>query len=213
MVCPVLEMLIMKKCFYGHLKVVNLSLKGLKKLEIDNSEDVCSSGITDIWHVVDPLGYCKLKLHTPNLSTFVYKEGLTGISRFAMSKDSKYVKFLKGLSGARTLALMKIVFLLVSSHIHSSLSRLVLAFPSAGCGGGVSSLYFRWYGKRETTRDGHWKEVGDIMKEEPNSQQMAMEVAVGSPIAGDDAIFLQSKEDSPALDRVPPRTEGESETG
>ncbi|KAK9143312.1 hypothetical protein Syun_012712 [Stephania yunnanensis] len=61
--CPVLETLVMKQCHYSHLKVLNLSLNRLKELEIDNSAERFR---------VTGVGDCKLELHAPNLSIFVY---------------------------------------------------------------------------------------------------------------------------------------------
>ncbi|KAK9085746.1 hypothetical protein Sjap_026157 [Stephania japonica] len=108
--CPVLETLIMKQCYYNHLQVLNLSLNRLKELEIDNTADPLVSTIG--------IRYCKLELHTPNLSTFVFKGVLykeCSFGNLAALIDvqlffcqpfvEEHVKFLQGLKGARLIAL------------------------------------------------------------------------------------------------------------
>ncbi|KAK9085545.1 hypothetical protein Sjap_025956 [Stephania japonica] len=135
MICPVLETLILKDCYYMHLKVLGLSLGKLKKLEIENTGNNRSSCGRDKMAIPSNcLGVCKLELHTPNLTTFIYKGELfeyfsfgdlvalidvdVSLSIFFIScpkfsgqlsvfnkwEDSRY-KFLKGLNGARNLAL------------------------------------------------------------------------------------------------------------
>ncbi|KAK9145624.1 hypothetical protein Sjap_005527 [Stephania japonica] len=135
MLCPVLETLILKDCYSMHLKVLGLSLGKLKKLEIENTGNNRSSCGKDNMAIPNNrLGVCKLELHTPNLSTFIYKGELfeyfsfgglvalidvdVSLSIFFIScpkfsgqlsvfnkwEDTRY-KFLKGLNGARNLAL------------------------------------------------------------------------------------------------------------
>ncbi|KAK9085509.1 hypothetical protein Sjap_025920 [Stephania japonica] len=101
----------------------------------------------------DRLGDCVLELHTPNLSTFVYKgvmfkdcslgklgalidvdlelckfflKGLSCLERFAESKDSRYVKLLKGLNGARTLTLKLPVY----SKVPEILEELLASYAN-----------------------------------------------------------------------------------
>ncbi|KAK9092348.1 hypothetical protein Syun_027259 [Stephania yunnanensis] len=72
--CPVLETLILKNCYCKHLKVLNLSLNQLKRLEIDiRGNNSFQYGSEYVWFPFDGLGECKLQLNTPNVSTFVYK--------------------------------------------------------------------------------------------------------------------------------------------
>ncbi|KAK9085110.1 hypothetical protein Sjap_025521 [Stephania japonica] len=108
----------MNKCFYNHLKVVNLSLNRLKKLEIDNMGNYLLSPC-------DRLVDCKLELHTLNLLTFVYKGtmfknwsignlvGLIDVDLFVPPLvfshsewytrfEGHWVKLFKALNGART---------------------------------------------------------------------------------------------------------------
>ncbi|KAK9085523.1 hypothetical protein Sjap_025934 [Stephania japonica] len=71
--CPILETLILKNCYCKHLRILNLSLNQLKKLEIDNSgNNQRPYDEDDLQGPYDRLGDCKLVLRTPNVSTFVY---------------------------------------------------------------------------------------------------------------------------------------------
>ncbi|KAK9085520.1 hypothetical protein Sjap_025931 [Stephania japonica] len=152
MLCPVLETLILKDCYSMHLKVLGLSLGKLKKLEIENTGNNRSSCGKDNMAIPNNrLGVCKLELHTPNLSTFIYKGELfeyfsfgglvalidvdVSLSIFFIScpkfsgqlsvfnkwEDTRY-KFLKGLNGARNLALGT-VQLFDPSPLMANLSR------------------------------------------------------------------------------------------
>ncbi|KAK9085562.1 hypothetical protein Sjap_025973 [Stephania japonica] len=145
-------------CYSMHLKVLGLSLGKLKKLEIENTGNNRSSCGKDNMAIPNNrLGVCKLELHTPNLSTFIYKGELfeyfsfgglvalidvdVSLSIFFIScpkfsgqlsvfnkwEDTRY-KFLKGLNGARNLALGTVQ--VCSSKVPNTLHDLLTSYTN-----------------------------------------------------------------------------------
>ncbi|KAK9145636.1 hypothetical protein Sjap_005539 [Stephania japonica] len=80
--CPILETLILKNCYCKHLRILNLSLNQLKKLEIDNSgNNQRPYDEDDLQGPYDRLGDCKLLL-----------KGLTSAKTLAIGELERWRK-------------------------------------------------------------------------------------------------------------------------
>ncbi|KAK9145626.1 hypothetical protein Sjap_005529 [Stephania japonica] len=110
--CPILETLILKNCYCKHLRILNLSLNQLKKLEIDNSgNNQRPYDEDDLQGPYDRLGDCKLVLRTRMYVTvhpplvIASPRRILHLDLFSKVKNSNSLKLLKGLTSAKTLAI------------------------------------------------------------------------------------------------------------